>query len=112
MAIHKYDLVKRIAQAQGLSERQTYGVIQAFLVQVADTLIEEQRLELRGFGVFHISTKPGRQVHHPITGEAYQLAPVQAVEFRAGKQLKARLNPKPVPKKSKKAKPKQQAKKS
>lgn len=104
MATHKYDLVKRIAQAQGLSERQTYQVIQAFLGQVADTLIAEQRLELRGFGVFHVSTKPGRLVHHPVTHEPHQLPAVQAVEFRAGKQLKARLNPKPSPRKAKRKK--------
>lgn len=98
MATHKYDLVKQLAQAHGLSEHKTGQVIQDFLDQISETLVRDQRLELRGFGVFHVSTKPGRTVQHPITQESYPLPPIQAVEFRAGKKLKASLNPKPAPK--------------
>lgn len=101
MPTHKRDLVKRIAREQGLSEHKTGQVIQQFLEQIGDTLIREQRLELRGFGVFRVATKPGRLVHHPVTHEPHQLPAVRAVEFRAGKQLKAQLNP-PAPKPRKK----------
>lgn len=111
MPTHKADLVKQLAEEHGLSAHKTGQVIQGFLDQISETLAREQRLELRGFGVFHVSTQPGRTVHHPTTQEPYPLPPTQAVDFRAGKQLKARLNPKPTPKKSKKAKQKPGAKK-
>lgn len=104
MPTHKADLVKQLAAEHGLSAHKTGQVIQSFLEQISETLAREQRLELRGFGVFHVSTKPGRTVHHPTTQEPYALPPAQAVEFRAGKQLKARLNPKPAPRKPKRKK--------
>ena len=92
MAVHKAHLIHQIAQAQGLSEKQTRQVVQAFLEAIIKTMAQEGRLELRDFGVFWVTTKPPRIIHHPDTGEPFLIPAVQAVAFRAGRKMKQRVN--------------------
>ena len=97
MAVHKRTLVHQIARENGLSDNKTYEVIQSFLEKLIDTIVTEKRIELRGFGVFHLSTKKGRMIEHPVTHQIYQLPDIQAVAFRAAQQVKAKINPRPEP---------------
>ncbi|MBI4640293.1 MAG: HU family DNA-binding protein [Candidatus Tectomicrobia bacterium] len=92
MGVTKRELVKRVAQALDLSERQTGQVVQHFLDAVIEVLIEHRRLELRNFGVFEVVKHKEKTVHHPVTGKPAHLPSHQVIGFKAGKHVKERLN--------------------
>jgi integration host factor subunit beta len=68
--------------------------------RVVDTVLEEivgalergDRVELRGFGAFSARSRGARLGRNPRTGEAVQVAAKNAPFFKAGKELRARLN--------------------
>jgi integration host factor subunit beta len=68
--------------------------------RVVDTVLEEitralengDRVELRGFGAFSVRSRGARQGRNPRTGESVSVDAKHAPFFKAGKELRARLN--------------------
>jgi len=55
---------------------------------------EGNRVELRGFGVFFVSFRKPRLGRNPKTGEAVAIPAKRKPSFRAGRNLKGRMNAK------------------
>lgn len=70
------------------------------LEQVVDTILEEissalengNRVELRGFGAFSVRQRDARTGRNPRTGESVEVEEKYVPFFKAGKELRARLN--------------------
>jgi integration host factor subunit beta len=68
--------------------------------RVVDTVLDEitlalergDRVELRGFGAFSARSRGARQGRNPRTGESVAVDAKSAPFFKAGKELRARLN--------------------
>ena len=57
-----------------------------------------QRIEIRGFGGFASSYRPPRTARNPKTGASVAVAARYVPHFKAGKELRERVNrPEPVP---------------
>ena len=54
--------------------------------------MQGKRIELRGFGSFSIRVREPRMARNPKTDEEINLAERKTVYFRAGKELKERIN--------------------
>ena len=54
------------------------------------------RVELRGFGAFSVKHREARQGRNPRTGEAVQIEEKWTPFFKAGKEMRERLNKKPL----------------
>lgn len=63
--------------------------------EIYDALASGDRVELRDFGVFKTNTLKAITGRNPSTGEAVALNARKSVRFRAGAQLRKRLNEKP-----------------
>ena len=59
---------------------------------VAGALARGDRVELRGFGAFSVKQRGPRIGRNPRTGEAIQVAEKFIPFFKAGKELRERLN--------------------
>ena len=92
MAVHKRDMVKTIAQQAGLSDYKTGQVVQLFLDQVIEVLVQHDRLELRDFGIFEVLPQKPRKLKHPVTGEPIYVPAQKVMGFKASKHLKKKLN--------------------
>ncbi|MBW2061457.1 MAG: integration host factor subunit beta [Deltaproteobacteria bacterium] len=57
-----------------------------------DALVRGEKIELRGFGSFHIREYAPRQARNPGTGEVVNLDRRRSILFKASKEIKARLN--------------------
>jgi nucleoid DNA-binding protein len=68
-------------------ELETKQVVQNVLDVIAETLVEEGRLELRNFGVLEVRERAARRARNPKTGEAVQVKKKRVVVFKAGKTL-------------------------
>lgn len=89
----KAHLVNRVALATGRPKAELERTLEAFLDEIGQVLLEEGRLELRGFGVFHLVERKAHAGTHPQTGEVLQVEAVRHVGFRTGKRLHELLNP-------------------
>lgn len=90
----KRHLARAVAEQTDLTQVKALAATNAVLDAMAKALIEDQRLELRDFGVFEVAQHSKRKLKHPATGEPIQVPAQKIVHFRAGKALKQSLNDK------------------
>jgi len=89
----KSELVERIAAKQDqLSVRDVELAVKTILEQMAHTLAEGGRIEIRGFGSFSLNYRAPRTGRNPKTGEAVMLDGKYVPHFKPGKELRDRVN--------------------
>ena len=89
------ELIQKLtAMNLGLTAQQAEKSVNTILQEITKALTQGGRVELRGFGVFTTRVREGRIGRNPRTGEAVQVEPKQVPFFKAGKQLRQRLNQK------------------
>ena len=66
-------------------------IMNALLEQVATTLTQGERIELRGFGSFTVRERPARTGRNPRTGASVAVAARRVPVFKAAKELRQRV---------------------
>ncbi len=87
----KSDIISGIANKSNLTKADAEKALNSFVEITKDTLKEEGRLALAGFGSFIVSERKERQGRNPKTGETMTIKASKTVRFRAGKALKESL---------------------
>jgi integration host factor subunit beta len=67
-------------------------IVTTIFDQITDALAGGGRVELRGFGAFAVKRRNARIGHNPRTGELVSVPEKPMLFFKAGKQLRYRLN--------------------
>jgi len=62
---------------------------------ISEALARGERVELRGFGAFTVKHRQARAGRNPRTGETVEVAQKSVPFFKAGKELRERIN-KPI----------------
>ncbi|WP_434514333.1 integration host factor subunit beta [Dechloromonas sp. ARDL1] len=62
------------------------------LDKIGETLVDGGRVEIRGFGTFSLNHRPPRIGRNPKTGEKVSVAGKYAPHFKAGKELRDRVD--------------------
>ena len=89
----KSELVQKLAQANPhLYQRDVENIVNAVLDEITDALSGGKRVELRGFGAFSVKHRPARQGRNPRTGASVDVEEKWVPFFKAGKELRERLN--------------------
>lgn len=87
------ELVDRVARLHPyLTRPEADAIVSAILDAVVDALADGRRVELRGFGAFTARARSGRTARNPRTGGAVVVPPKRMPHFRAGKEMRVRLN--------------------
>lgn len=55
---------------------------------IIDALSRQDRVEIRGFGSFFLSSRPSHKFHNPRTGKQVVIPPRHIPRFKAGKNLR------------------------
>jgi len=84
----KADLVEQIAEATGLTKKDTAVVVDGFLEAVKQALARENNIEIRGFGSFKVKKRKARKARNPRTGEAVFVPGRLVPTFKPSKELK------------------------
>jgi integration host factor subunit beta len=71
-------------------------IVTTIFDQITDALAHGGRVELRGFGAFTMRQRNARIGRNPRTGEEVSVKENALPFFKAGKELRARLNRKPI----------------
>ena len=66
--------------------------LNCILGQLADAIVQGERIEIRGFGSFNLHHRPPRVARNPKTGEAINLPAKVALHFKPGKEMRDRVN--------------------
>ena len=66
--------------------------VQAILDSISRMLESGNRVEIRGFGSFGLNYRPSRKGRNPKSGEPVLVPPKFAPHFKAGEELKGRVD--------------------
>ncbi len=89
----KSQLIARLAKRfPHLYQRDVETLVNTLLGEISGGLIDGNRIELRGFGAFSIRKRSPRLARNPKNGEAVKVKERYAIYFRAGKELRERIN--------------------
>src|SRR5664279_5478182 len=87
------ELVTALAKLQPhLLRHDVELIVNCMLKQLADALVEGERIEIRGFGSFDLRHRPARIARNPKTGETVDLPAKVVVHFKPGKEMRDRVD--------------------
>jgi integration host factor subunit beta len=95
--ITKRDLIDRVAQATGHRRADVKRAITVFLEVMVDELAQGNRIEFREFGVFETRERAARTAQNPKTLQPVVVPPRRTVKFKAGRQVRDRMDMPPAP---------------
>jgi nucleoid DNA-binding protein len=88
----KRDMVVKISNDVGITQQETFAVIQKTLEHIMDSLANGNNVELRNFGVFEVRLTKSRIGRNPNKPETDVVIPARAtVKFKPGKVLRQRV---------------------
>ncbi|MEQ1930472.1 MAG: integration host factor subunit beta [Parvularculaceae bacterium] len=89
----KSELVQKLAEENpNLFHRDIEKIVSVVFQEISDSLARGERVELRGFGAFSVKSRPARVGRNPRSGEPVRIDAKTAPFFKAGKELRDRLN--------------------
>lgn len=89
----KSELIERIAARQDqLSPKDVEMAVKMIMEEMARALINNRRIEIRGFGSFCLHYRAPRTGRNPKTGSAVELPGKWVPHFKPGKDLRERVN--------------------
>jgi integration host factor subunit beta len=81
-----------LAQNPHLFLRDAEKVVNAVLEEIVAAMARAERVELRGFGAFSVRDRPARDGRNPQTGAPVAVNQKNMPHFKAGKEMRKRLN--------------------
>lgn len=89
----KSELIAQLAaKLTHLTELQVTQATNTIIDIMSQTLIDDNRIEIRGFGSFSVRHRPSRQTRNPRTGESVQSDAKKRPHFKPGKELRQRVD--------------------
>lgn len=90
--MNKSDLIQALAEKEDLTIKMAEKVVNTFFDLMAQSLAQGDRVEIRGFGTFQVKDYDGYDGWNPKTGELVKVQPKKMPVFKAGKELKERVD--------------------
>ena len=91
----KSELIQRLAEMNPhLYQRDVERIVSTIFDEISVALARGDRVELRGFGAFSVKARDARIGRNPRTGASVNVARKSVPFFKAGKDLRERLNEK------------------
>ncbi|MDD3529080.1 MAG: integration host factor subunit beta [Gallionellaceae bacterium] len=89
----KSELISRLAERNPhLVAADAELAVKTILDAMMQSLVEGKRIEIRGFGSFSLNYRPPRLGRNPKTGEKVTVAGKYVPHFKAGKELRDRVD--------------------
>jgi len=89
--VTKKEIVKEISEKLGLTQLKTKEIVQQTFDAIIDTLVQEERIELRNFGVFEVKQRAARKARNPRTGAKVEVPAKFVVTFKPGKEMEEKV---------------------
>tara|TARA_B100000902_G_scaffold339534_1_gene341803 strand:- start:328 stop:615 length:288 start_codon:yes stop_codon:yes gene_type:complete len=88
----KQNIIDIVSEATGLTKVETEVTMNGVMKTIIDSLANNERVELRGFGTFGIKHRMPKKARNPGTGDAIYLPERFVPTFKPSKLMKKRVN--------------------
>ena len=92
MTITKQEIVDVVSNATGLTKVETEAIMNGIMSTIIDSLANNKRVELRGFGTFGIKHRMPKKARNPGTGDPIYLPERYVPTFKPSKLMRSRVN--------------------
>ena len=86
--MNKAELISAVAEAAGLSKKDTEKSVNAVIDVIGNSLKAGDKVQLVGFGSFEVKARAARTGRNPKTGANLNIPAAKVPVFKAGKALK------------------------
>lgn len=90
--MNKSELIEKLAERSGINVMQSEEVVNLIYKKMKDALVNDGRIEIRGFGSFVVKKYDSYQGRNPKTGQKIDVPPKKLPFFKVGKELKERID--------------------
>ena len=94
--MNKLELIEALRDQTGLTKEQAKVVVETFFAKTSDALGQGDRVELRGLCSFFVKHYKAYTGRNPKTGERIAVEPKRMPVFKAGLELRGRVNLKQI----------------
>jgi len=88
----KQKIVDQVSESTGLTKVETAAVMNGVMETIIRSLLENQKVELRGFGTFGVKHRMPKKARNPSTGEVVFLPERFVPTFKPSKIMRGRVN--------------------
>lgn len=86
------ELTETLAERLGFSQTSCSLIVDSFLDNMKQTMVDGQSIKLVHFGTFTVRNKSPRRGRNPRTGDTITIKKRQAISFRPSKKLREQIN--------------------
>ena len=90
--MNKLDLIEALKKEAGITKNEASAAVKLFFNEMADAPANGKRVEIRGLCSFYVKEYKGYTGRNPKSGEKVQIRPKKLPFFKAGKELKERVD--------------------
>jgi len=84
----KADLVKKVSEETGMTRPEVALVIDKFMEAIKISVLDNQKIEIRGFGNFSLKERKKRIARNPKTGEEVIIPDRLVPDFKISKKFR------------------------
>ena len=92
--MNKLELIEVLKNEAKISKAEAAAIVHLFFDEMKHALAKDDRVEIRGLFSFYVKTYESYTGRNPKTGEQVNIEPKKLPFFKAGKELKDRINAK------------------
>ncbi|MDU5915019.1 MAG: HU family DNA-binding protein [Negativicoccus succinicivorans] len=97
--MNKTELIANVAEMSEITKKDAEKVVKAMFECISETLAKGEKVQIIGFGTFEVRERKAREGPNPSNPKQKIKIPAsKSPAFKAGKQLKERVNVKPAKK--------------
>ena len=87
----KKDIALKVADATGIRQIVVKKVLEGIFDCIVESLLRDEKIELRNFGVFKVKTRRPRIGRNPRTGQIVPVPTRRVVVFKPGLEMKQKI---------------------
>ena len=90
--MNKSELIKALSNKENIADKDADKIVNLVFDRFIDTLKKGGRIEIRGFGTFHMREYGAYEGRNPKTGKKTHVNQKKLPFFKVGKELKKKVN--------------------
>ncbi len=92
--MNKDELIDQVSKKVDLSEEEVSKILDGFTSSIKEGLLKGEKVTISGFGTFTLSKRKSTTFLNPKTKETHEIPERDVPHFKAGKDLKSKLQDK------------------
>ena len=92
--MNKVEFIAAVSELSGTTKKDATVAVNAVLETITETLAKGESIQFVGFGSFNVKDRAARIATVPGTTKTVQVPASKAVSFKAGKDLRSKVNSK------------------